>query len=120
MRSSDKLSKNTSRGLLFQLSQAKSLIRALSTQSDSQKSNDSQTRIKQILLSKITPFIENQTLIPGLPTALATVLKQVSDDDIVRFLLEFEALLGETIDEIGIVDSTADLDMQDKIPQLVN
>lgn len=114
MQSSEKLSKTTSRGLLSQLSQARSLFHALKNQSISNDKVEI-SRVKTIVLKRITPFIENQQLIPGLSTGLRTVLSQVSDNDIVKFLDEMETLLGDCIDEIQTNDATtADLDMQDR------
>jgi len=117
MPSSEKLSKATSRGLLSQLSQARLLFQELRKTSGSEEKNP--TAVKQILLHKITPFIENQQIIPGLSTALHTVLKQVSDKDIINFLLELENILAETLDEIQAENLfTPDLDMRDKHLQI--
>src|SRR5215468_258676 len=100
MQSSKNLSKTTSLGLHYQLSQAKLLFRALTT---NHNLNTVQlSRIKTIVLNKVRPFIENQQLIPGLTTGLRTVLNQVSDDDIIKFLLEMEIMVGDVLDEIGI------------------
>lgn len=47
---------------------------------------------------------------------LSTVLNQVSDNDIIKFMLEMENLIGTIIDEIDEdVVTAADLDMRDKL-----
>lgn len=116
MRLLQKSSKATFPGLLSQLSQAKLLFRESNTQSN----EGELTPIKQILLNKITPFIDKQTMIPGLSMGLRTVLVQVSDDDILLFLDEIDAIVGSCIEEISqaMVStkvSTADLDVKDKL-----
>lgn len=102
MPQSENLSRATSHGLLSRLSRARLLFRELKNQSGEEKNE--LTPIKQILLKKIAPFIENQTIIPGLSTGLRTVLHQVSDDDILKFLDEMDTIISDCIDEISALD----------------
>ena len=118
MLSSQKLSKATSRGLLSQLSQAKLLFQGLKNQSVSNE-NQELSKIKSILLNKVSPFIENQKMVPGLSAGLRTVLSQVSDKEIVDFLSELEILIGDALDEM-VEPTTADLDIRDHNLNQVN
>lgn len=112
MQSSEKSLNNTSLGLHSRLSRARLLFQGLKKQSEE---DESLSPIKQIILSKISPFLDNQTLIPGLSMGLRTVLNQVSDDDVLKFLAELDNMVSDCIDEVLQVKmSTADLDMRDK------
>lgn len=90
--------KNTGRGSLSRLWQAKSLFLGGRNRSDAENLSP----IKQVVLKRLAPILnspEIQQMAPGAMTGITIALSQVSDRDLINFLFEIEGAISETLDE---------------------